>query len=391
MVGEDAHLELASGVLLLSGGPLAVLLVETGPVVVDVLVDIDIADSEDGEALVEHVLEPGAQIPDQVEEDEADHHWPLDTLPAGAREDCAHGVTGDVGVHRVGHGGQVVITDQLLTRGHPVSEDKIQKRRKLELLEHVVAEALVVHGWRDVAVEEHESLDDVEDEEGERGDGEQDWHAEAIHEGHVANGQDGGVLVVHEVQGSLVGVDVALDRCALGTATECAATVNASEQDAETPVAENLEDGVIDVEDHSEYDDVTDRAEPGWVKIWHSTRGQPESDWLLRHIGVDHEQEEGRVEELHDESDCGRLWKANCLSRVADPVNEHDADCSEDVVNTDKQIGECAGPEKHSCDGTGVALTDGITVNLSVALWHEVVRVNLSLFLAEALETAAWW
>ena len=86
---------------------------------------------------------------------------------------------------------------------------------------------------------------------------------------------------MHEVDRSLVGADVALDRRALGRSLQFASAVDASEQDSETPVSECLNDGVVDVEDHGGYNNVTDGSEPGRVEIWQGTSCEPESDWLL--------------------------------------------------------------------------------------------------------------
>ena len=56
-IGEDLHLESIAGVVFLSLGPLAVLSVKSGPVVVDIFVELDVADLQTGEALVEELVD----------------------------------------------------------------------------------------------------------------------------------------------------------------------------------------------------------------------------------------------------------------------------------------------------------------------------------------------
>lgn len=98
-ISQDLHLEGIPGVLLLLDRPLAVLIIERDPVVVNLLVNIDIADLEGREALVERLLQPIAEVIDKVEHDEGDHQGPLDAIPALVREDGAHSVLSDVSVN----------------------------------------------------------------------------------------------------------------------------------------------------------------------------------------------------------------------------------------------------------------------------------------------------
>ena len=257
-------------------------------------------------------------------------------------------------------------------------------------------------------VEESVLLDEVEDDEGEQGDGEQDWHTEAVHHGDVSDGKDGRVLEVHEVDGSLPKVDVALDggdfgvgallgltrlpvRMLLGERlpADAAAAIEQSEEESQASVSKDLNQGVVDVEDHSGDDNITDALEPGRVEVGHGACGEPEVDRLLGHVRVDHEQEESRVEVLHNEGHSGGLGEALSFSGVANPVNHHDADGSQDVVDTDKEIGESGGPVVDTGGVGDVLFANGFIIGLTVRVFKIVVWVFLLLLLAEALEAAA--
>lgn len=78
---------------------------------------------------------------------------------------------------------QVVIGDQLSVGSHPVTDHDVENGGELELVEHILGESLIIHGWQSVSVEEEQLLDHVENKEGDTGDGEQDWHSKAINEG----------------------------------------------------------------------------------------------------------------------------------------------------------------------------------------------------------------
>ena len=131
IISQDLQAKDIPGVLLLLDGPLAVLFIESDPVVVNILIDFDIADLERREALVERLLQEVTEVPDKVENDEGDHHGPLDAVPALVGEDVAHGVLGDVGVRGKWGRRKIIIAEKLLAGSHPVAKDKVQKRRKL--------------------------------------------------------------------------------------------------------------------------------------------------------------------------------------------------------------------------------------------------------------------
>ena len=304
-------------------------------------------------------------------------------------------MVGDVGARGRPNSREVVIAEELLVRGHPVGKADVEEGSELELSEDVVGEAFVVHGRHHIAVEEHDLLDHVKHQEGEHGNREKDWHAESIEEGDIGDGEDGRVLVVHEVDWTLIRVDILLNRGALrglfhtGATRELAATIEASEEYAHAPVHEDLKDGVVDVEDHRSNDNVTDGAEPGRVEIGEDTIGEPEGDGLLGHVSVRHQQEESGVEELHDEGDSSDLGELLSFGLVSDPGYEHNAHSTEDIVNTDEEVGQGGRPDVHRENIVVVELADFFTFGLSVSIFEGLFCVNLVISLAHALQSSA--
>ena len=86
-VGQDLGLKSNSSVLLLFSGPFTVLLVEGSPVVIDVLVDFHITDLEAWEAIEHPTQQIVSEVPDKIQEDEANKHRPLNTAPTTSTED----------------------------------------------------------------------------------------------------------------------------------------------------------------------------------------------------------------------------------------------------------------------------------------------------------------
>ena len=118
---------------------------------------------------------------------------------------------------------------------------------------------------------------------------------------------------MHEVDGSLVDREVTLDRGALGRTVEFASAVETSEKNAKGPIANHFDQRVVDVEDHGSDDNITDGAEPTGVEVWERAGSEAKGEGLFGQVGVDHEEEEGRVEELHEEGDGSGLLEANSL------------------------------------------------------------------------------
>lgn len=78
-------------------------------------------------------------------------------------------------------------------------------------------------------------------------------------------------------------VNVSLDRSALGSCSRpAAATIETSKETTESPVAKNFNDRVVDVEDHSSDDDITNSAEPLRIEIRKGASCQSKGNWLFR-------------------------------------------------------------------------------------------------------------
>lgn len=84
----------------------------------------------------------------------------------------------------------MAVSKELLVGSHPVTEGEVKERGKLKLLEDILGEALIVHGWESVAVEKENLLDDVQDDERGAGNWEQDGHTETIDKGDESDGHD---------------------------------------------------------------------------------------------------------------------------------------------------------------------------------------------------------
>ena len=92
---------------------------------------------------------------------------------------------------------------------------------------------------------------------------------------------------------------------------------------------------------------------------------------------------------MHEEGDVGGLREALSLSRIANPVNEHDADHSEDVVDTDEEVRKCGSPVVDTRNRFLILTAYGFIVFLTIVASHIVVRVLSLLKLAEALKDTA--
>jgi hypothetical protein len=63
------------------------------------------------------------------------------------------------------------------------------------------------------------------------------------------------------------------------------------------------------------------------------TTSEPESDGLLTHVGSHHEEKERSVEELRNKGDSGGLLQTFSLGSKTDPIDEHDAYGTQDVID----------------------------------------------------------
>jgi len=153
-----------SEVALLFVAPLAVVVVEGVPVGVDVLVEGDVADLEAGEAsgklLIHHVSEEVLDDEDDGEEEEG----PGGSFPSLRAEYVSGAVAGKGSIGFSLDGGQVLVGQERSGTEEPVSEKHHEDRRGSHLINDVLAERHIVHGWEPVRVEEHGFLGDPEDE-----------------------------------------------------------------------------------------------------------------------------------------------------------------------------------------------------------------------------------
>ena len=176
------HVERISAVLLLSLAPFAILVVETCPIVVNVLVQLDIANGKLREHLLNLLSNPVAADLENDQEDDAKDHGPQESGPTPIIEENEHLVVTliDIGCRAARE--QVIVGKKLLARGHPEAKEQHQDWRSLQAVEHVLTESLVVHGRHSVSVVQHCLLLEVENDHGQAGDGEQNRHAQTVHE-----------------------------------------------------------------------------------------------------------------------------------------------------------------------------------------------------------------
>ena len=164
---------------------------------------------------------------------------------------------------------------------------------------------------------------------------------------------------MHQVHGACVGVQVALDRrLASLVAIAAATTVKDPEEESQAVVEERLKDWEPCVEPHGADERVTDGAEPCRVEVCELTTCQPERNGLLAQVSTDEEQKEGSVEELHKEGHGRSLGETLSLGWEANPVNQHDADCTQDVVDDGKSVGESVDQDEGQVLLVGVVSTD---------------------------------
>lgn len=144
---------------------------------------------------------------------------------------------------------------------------------------------------------------------------------------------------MHQVDGTGVGINVRLDACLLCLVpVTAAATIKKTEEKAHGKVAESLQEREKCVEVHSSADGVSNGAEPRAIKVGELSMREPKVKGLLVPVGTNEKQEDGRVEELHNESDSGRLGQALGLCRKADPVNKSDTDRSQDEIDNGQHV-----------------------------------------------------
>ena len=90
LFSEKWHIQFATRVLFLTMAPLAVFIIESSPVVVDIFVELDVADGERREASFDLLADPGAKDPQEDQEDYTKDHRPEWALPSATSEHEEH-------------------------------------------------------------------------------------------------------------------------------------------------------------------------------------------------------------------------------------------------------------------------------------------------------------
>lgn len=140
-ISEELRGQQRLGVLLLLSRPVTVFLVNRGPVVVDVFIDIvsNSANNEANTTLADACLKVVAEEIDKEEDGKGGKNGPFEALAALACEDRAVGM---LGLEDFSLGcllGKVLVGEQLVVAGHPVAEGEIEQRGELQLVEDVLA------------------------------------------------------------------------------------------------------------------------------------------------------------------------------------------------------------------------------------------------------------
>ena len=122
--------------------------------------------------------------------------------------------------------------------------------------------------------------------------------------------------------------------------------VEESGQPAQSKEYKELDDGPEQDEDQGANHRVARDLEPGSVEVATSPTENARVKELLAQVGIHEKQKEDRVEELQVESQLGCLVQLLSLSWVAYPLNETDADCSQDKVESSDEVLERVEPDK---------------------------------------------
>lgn len=139
---------------------------------------------------------------------------------------------------------------------------------------------------------------------------------------------------MHQVNGAWVSVKVSLNRSFLGLVlVATATTIHDSEEKSQAKISQSLKDGEPRIEIHCSDYNVSNASEPSGVEIAELTTSEPESDGLLTHVGSHHEEKERSVEELRNKGDSGGLLQTFSLGSKTDPIDEHDAYGTQDVID----------------------------------------------------------
>ena len=154
---------------------------------------------------------PVSEEKDHRQRDSCNQKNPIQTSPASLHKHCLDSVSSFMDFSCCRHWLQMVIQKQLFVGDHPVAEEAEEKRRKLQISEHILRQPFVIHWWHSIRIEQHCFLDKVKHNHRCTGDWEHDWDSKSIHEGHKGHGQNGRILEMHVVERPCIYVDKGLN------------------------------------------------------------------------------------------------------------------------------------------------------------------------------------
>lgn len=165
-------------------------------------------------------------------------------------------------------------------------------------------------------------------------------------------------------------------------------SVELSETESHTPEYEEFHNWPVDVEEHSTDEGVANVWEPPWVEVSNCTwENEWEETCLFIEVGVNEEQQEGSVEELHDEDSVGDQFSLLWLSVITNVDDKFDDEESEDIVDSDDHVLHCAVGGHALVVVHHVCLADFNTFNFNVH--HTECLLAAILWIAEALESTS--
>lgn len=264
------------------------------------------------------------------------------------------------------------VAEHLHVAQSPPTEEEHQQRRKLHRFKGELVQLVVVDWWSLEVVRNKESVHDVVVEESECSDREHDWKCNAIHEGDPSRHENSGVAVRHDVLWTGISVNVSLNRLALGCLLLLAAEVGAeslvkaAEENQSSERNTEIDVCIHRVDRHSHNQRWRNHDVPLFSQVGEgSTDGNPREDSHLTEIGISQEQQDCRVEERCDKYRKRNRSNLTCLSVVADHLDQHNTQSSDDRVDNGNRDGD--------------RLTDGVSSEfLRCENVAQVIRVGVS-------------
>ena len=138
LLSEEWHIQCATRVLFLAMAPLSVFIIESSPVVVDVFVELDVADGERREASFDLLADPAAKDSQEDQEEYTKDHRPERALPSATSKEDEHLVIRVCNGLHIGPRIEVLVAKELLIGSHPVSEEHQENGRRLEAVKNVL-------------------------------------------------------------------------------------------------------------------------------------------------------------------------------------------------------------------------------------------------------------